>query len=48
MCRGVLHVPCLASLVFVVASMTVCELALFGTLNLTIPKWTDAWKDSRM
>ena len=48
MCRGVLKVTLLASLVFVMAYMTACELALFGTLNSTISKWTDAGYDSRV
>ena len=48
MCRGVLNVICLASLVFVMALMTACEFALLGTLNLTNPKWTDAGEESRV
>ena len=41
MCKGMLNVTCLAWLVLVMASMTVCELALLGTLYSTIPRWTD-------
>ena len=37
-----------ASLVFMMASMTVWELASLGTLNSTIPRWTDAGYDSRV
>ena len=41
-CKGMLNVTCLAWLVLVMALMTVCELASFGTLNSGIPRWTDA------
>ena len=43
-----LKVTCLASLVFLMASVTACELASFGTLNSTIPKCTDAGYDIRV
>ena len=39
MCRVVLNVTCLASWVFVMATMTVWELASIGTLNFTISRW---------
>ena len=48
MCRGVLNVTCLAYWVSVMASMTVWEMASFGALNSTIPRWTDAGYDSRV
>ena len=38
-CKGVLKMRCLASLVLVMASMTVCELVLLGTLNSTMLRW---------
>ena len=48
MCRGVLNVTCLASWVFVMASMTAWELSSLGTLNSTIPMSTDAGYDRRV
>ena len=47
-CWGVLKVTCLASVVFVMVSITVWELASLGTLNSTIPWWTIAGYDSRV
>ena len=41
-CMGVLKVMYLAGLVLVMALMTACEMALLGTLNSTVPRWTDA------
>ena len=48
MCRAVLKVTCLASVVLVMTSMTAWELASLGTLNSTIPRWMDAGYDSRV
>ena len=44
-----LKVMCLASsVVLVIVSMTVCQLAMLGTLNLTMLRWTDVGYESRM